>query len=184
MFFFLFLTSNVIISHNFSPSTELLDRTNVVYMFKYPLRDCVSNENNTYVGLNTSTLSRRLIINLYDSSYIALHLKTHFVSKFKFRKILVENTTIIAHEINKLRLQILEALHVKTTTTTTTTTTTKIQSIELTLKIATIHWNAFCLFCFISFLYSISLDNTLFPLIAFCFKLDPSFIQLCVYVIL
>ena len=31
----------------------------------------------------------------------------------KFQKILVENTTIIAHEINKLQQQILEALHIK-----------------------------------------------------------------------
>ena len=30
------------------------------------------------------------------------------------QKILVENTTIIAHEIDKLRLQILEAVHIKT----------------------------------------------------------------------
>ena len=34
--------------------------------------------------------------------------------KSKFQKILVENTTVIAHKINKLQLQILEALHIKT----------------------------------------------------------------------
>ena len=33
--------------------------------------------------------------------------KTHSIPKSKFRKILVENTTTIAHEINKLPLQIL-----------------------------------------------------------------------------
>ena len=32
----------------------------------------------------------------------------------KFRRILFENTTIIAHEIDKLRQQFLEALHLKT----------------------------------------------------------------------
>ena len=53
-------------------------------------------------------------MHLNDSSSIALHLKTHFIPKSKFRKFLVENTTIIAHEINMLRLQILEALHIKT----------------------------------------------------------------------
>ena len=51
---------------------------------------------------------------LTDSSSIALHLETHSIPKSKFRKILVENTTIIAYEIDKLRLQILEALHIKT----------------------------------------------------------------------
>ena len=53
-------------------------------------------------------------MHLNDSSSIALHLKTHSIPKSKFRKILTENTTIIAHEINKLQLQILEALHIKT----------------------------------------------------------------------
>ena len=44
---------------------------------------------------------------LYDSNSIALHLKTLIILKSEFRKILIDNTTIIAHEINKLRLQIL-----------------------------------------------------------------------------
>ena len=51
---------------------------------------------------------------LDDSSSIALHPKTHFIPKSKFQKILVEKTTIIVHKINKLQLQILEALHIKT----------------------------------------------------------------------
>ena len=84
-------------------------------MFKCPLGDCVSNENNTYVGLTTTTLSRQLTMHLNDSSSLALYLKTHSIPKFKFRKILVENTTIITHEINKLQQQILEALHIKKT---------------------------------------------------------------------
>ena len=104
-------TSILIISQNSSPFTELLDKTNVVYMFKSPLEECVSKENNTYVGLTTTTLSRRLTMHLNDSSSIALHLKTHSIPKFNFRKILVENTTI-ADEINKLRPQIQEALHI------------------------------------------------------------------------
>ena len=53
-------------------------------------------------------------MHLNDSSSIDLHLKTHSIPKSKFRKILVENTTINAKEINKLRQQILEALHKET----------------------------------------------------------------------
>ena len=53
-------------------------------------------------------------MHLNDSSSIALNLKTYSFPKSKFRKILLENTTIIAHEMNKLRLQILEALQIKT----------------------------------------------------------------------
>ena len=52
-------------------------------------------------------------MHLNDSSSIALHVKTHSISKSKFRKILVENTTIIVYEIDNLWLQILEALHIK-----------------------------------------------------------------------
>ena len=99
-------------------------------MFKYPLGDCASNENNTYVGRTPTVLSRCLTMHLNDSSSIALHLKSHSIPKSKFRKIRVENITIIAHEINKQRLKILEALHTKPNTK-------KQKSIELILKTAT-----------------------------------------------
>ena len=82
-------------------------------MFKCPLGDCISKENSAYVGLTTTTLSGRLTMHLNDSSSIALHRKNHSIPKSKFRKNLVENTSIIAHEIDKLRLQIIEALHIK-----------------------------------------------------------------------
>ena len=76
----------------------------------------VSKENNAYVGLTTTTISRQLKMHLIDFSSIALNLKIHSIpkSKSKFQKILIENTTVIAHKINKLWLQILEALHIKT----------------------------------------------------------------------
>ena len=49
-----------------------------------------------------------------DSSSIAWHIKTHFIPKYKIWKILVENTTIISHEFDKLQQQIQETLHKKT----------------------------------------------------------------------
>ena len=55
-------------------------------------------------------------MHLNDSSSIDFHLKNHSIPKSKFRKILVENITILAHEIDKLRLQIQEALYIKTKT--------------------------------------------------------------------
>ena len=72
-----------------------------------------------------------------DSSSIVFHLKNHSIPKSKFRKIPVENTTIIVYKIDKLRLQILEALHIKTK---------DLKSIELILKIVTMFWNAFIIF--------------------------------------
>ena len=124
------------------------------------LEDCVANENNTYVGLTATTLSRRFTMHLNDSSSKALHLKTHSIPKSKFRKILVENTTIIAQEINKLRLQILEALHIKTK---------NLESIELISKIATMFWNAY-----ISLWFSISIDGVRFFLNALASQVYPT----------
>ena len=86
----------------------------MIYIFKCPLGDCVSIENNMYVDLTTATLSGWLTMHLNDSNSIALHLKTHSIPKSKFLKIFVENTIIVAHEINKLQLQILKAVHIKT----------------------------------------------------------------------
>ena len=111
-------------------------------MFKCPLGDCISNENNMYVGLTTSTLAWWLAMSLDDSSSIALHLKTHSIPKSKFWKVWVENTIIIAHEINKLWLQILEARHIKK----------DLESIELNLKIVTMFRNAFSLFFLIFYI--------------------------------
>ena len=78
--------------------------------------ETVYNENNMYISLNTTTFSRHLTMHLNDSSSIALHLKTLSIPESKFQKILVENITIKTHEINKLRQQILEGLHIKTKT--------------------------------------------------------------------
>ena len=39
-----FKTSNIITSNNTSPSTELLDWTNFVYMFKCPLGNCLQRK--------------------------------------------------------------------------------------------------------------------------------------------
>ena len=69
-------------------------------------------------------------MHLNDSSSIALHVKTHSIPKSKSRKFLFENTTIITHEIDKLRLQILEAIYIYMKQ--------KLKSIELILKIVTI----------------------------------------------
>ena len=82
----------------------------------------------------------------------------------------------MAHEINKLQLQILEALHIKTK---------NLEFIKLTLKIATMFWNVFSPIL----KYSIFLDNILYLLIVFCFEFVQSrwhlsFIQFCIYVLL
>ena len=57
----------------------VLQKTNVIYKFKCPLGDCISDNNNIYVGLTSTTLSRRLTMHLSDTSSIAQHLKKTFM---------------------------------------------------------------------------------------------------------
>ena len=67
-----FKSSNFVIKNNSSPSIWVLQKTNVIYQFEYPLGDCIF-ENNIYVGLISTTLSRRLTMHLSDTSSIAQH---------------------------------------------------------------------------------------------------------------
>ena len=60
-----------------SPSIGVLQKTNVIYKFKCPLGDCISDNDNIYVGLTSTTLLRRLTMHLSDTSSIAQHLKKH-----------------------------------------------------------------------------------------------------------
>ena len=108
-----FKTSNLIISITLLHLLDFPIEPTSYFCLKCPLIGYVSKENSTYVGLTTTTLSRRLTMHLNDTRSIAFHLKNNSIPKSKFRKILVENTTTIAHEIDKLRLQILDALHIK-----------------------------------------------------------------------
>ena len=72
-----FKTSNLVIRNNSSLSIGVLQKTNVIYKFKCPLGDCISDNNNIYVGLTSTTLSRRLTMHLSDTSSIAQHLKKY-----------------------------------------------------------------------------------------------------------
>ena len=49
-------------------------------------------------------------MHLSDTSSIAQHLKKHSCPTTQLRKILTDNTTILEHQNNKQKLQILEAL--------------------------------------------------------------------------
>ena len=66
-----------------------------------------------YVGLTSTTLSRRLTMHLFDTSSIAQHLEKHSSPTTQLRNILTDNTTILEHQNNKQKLQILEALHIR-----------------------------------------------------------------------
>ena len=109
-----FKTSNLVIRNNTSPLIGVLQKTNVINQFLCPLGDCITeNNDNIYVGLTSTTLLRRLITHQSDTSSIAQHLKKHSCPTTELRKILTENTTILEHQNNKQKLQILETLHIR-----------------------------------------------------------------------
>ena len=64
--------------------------TNVIYQFKWPLGDCISENNNIYLGLTSTTLSRRLTMHLSDTSSIAQHLKNIHAQQQDYRKFLLK----------------------------------------------------------------------------------------------
>ena len=64
----------------------VLQKTNVIYKFKCPLGDCISDNNNIYVGLTSTTLSRRLTMHLSDTSSIAQHLKNIHAQRHSYGK--------------------------------------------------------------------------------------------------
>ena len=117
-----FKTSNLVIKNNSSPSIRVLQKKkknnliylyNILYQFKCPLWDCISENNNIYADLAATIQSRRLTMHLSDTSSIAQHLKKYSCPTTKLRKIISENKTILEHHNNKQKLQILEALHIR-----------------------------------------------------------------------
>ena len=63
--------------------------------------------------LTSTKLSRRLTMHLSDTSSIAQHLKKYSGPTTELRKILTDNKTILEHQNNKQKLQILKALHMR-----------------------------------------------------------------------
>ena len=83
-----FKTSNLVITNNSSPSIGVLQKTNVIYQFTCPVGDCISENNNTFVGLTSTTLLRRLTVHLCDTSSIAQHLKNIHAQQQNYGKFL------------------------------------------------------------------------------------------------
>ena len=52
-------------------------------------------------------------MHLSDTNSTAQHLKKHSCLTTQLRKILTDNTTIVEHQNDKQKLQILEALHIR-----------------------------------------------------------------------
>ena len=93
-----------------APRPETLQKTNLVYEYTCKYGEC-EHLNSSYIGLTTTTLSRRLTMHL-QSGAIKQHTRwDHNVDLT--REMLVRNTRIIDLENDYNRLQILEALYIR-----------------------------------------------------------------------
>ena len=93
--------------NNQAPPPPPLQQTNLIYEYKCPIGEC-EHQNNSYIGLTTTTLSRRLTMHLQQGGP-KHHTQNHHNTPLT-RDMLVKNTNIIARETNYNRLHILEAL--------------------------------------------------------------------------
>ena len=100
-------TASLISKNNQSPPPPSLQRTNLIYEYKCNIDEC-GRQPSSYVGMTTTTLSRRLTMHLQSGAPKKHSLQAH--SKILTREMLVNNTTIIQSESNFTRLQIIEAL--------------------------------------------------------------------------
>ena len=106
IYYYKFKTSNLVINNSPSTSIGVLQKTNVIYQLKCPLEDFISENNNVYVCLTSTTLSRRLITHLSYTSSIAQHRKKHSCPTTEFREILMlpwfKTTSDIQNDIDRL----------------------------------------------------------------------------------
>ena len=102
-------TCNLVMKNNLSDNTSDMNRTGVVYQYTCPIGDCKLRKI-SYVGMTTTTLSRRLTSHLQTGSPKTHTLQEHGITLT--REMLVNNTDIIDASSDKRRLQIKEALHI------------------------------------------------------------------------
>ena len=102
--------SNLIMKNNTTKKLNKLQKTNVVYDFTCPHEGCTLRKSN-YIGMTTTSLSRRLTMHLQTGSIKDHMLHTH--KSTLTRKQLEDNTTIIKHCPDFTRLQIIESLYIR-----------------------------------------------------------------------
>ena len=101
-------TKTLVMKNNQAPSPPELKQTNLVYEYQCKLGECEHLTQNSYVGLTTTSLSRRLTMHV-GSGAPKSHTRSHHRNTLT-RDMLVNNTKIIRRENDKTRLHIYEAL--------------------------------------------------------------------------
>ena len=98
-------TFNLVMKNNSRPKSQNSSRTNVVYQFDCPLPHSRAE---SYIGMTQATLNHRLI-NHAQAGSIFKHFREHHDFK-PTRKLLLNNTSIIATAENRYKLAVKEAL--------------------------------------------------------------------------
>ena len=101
----------LVMRNNLTRDTSVLKKTNVIYQFSCPYEDCQLRRTGDYIGLTTTTLSRRLTMHLQNGAPSEHMLQVH--KKHITRKDLTENTMILRNMHDKRRLPVLEALLIR-----------------------------------------------------------------------
>jgi hypothetical protein len=104
-------TSNLIMKNNLCRNQDKLKSTNVIYQYNCKIGECELQESANYIGMTTTTLSRRLTMHL-ASGGPKIHSEVNHKQKLT-RAQLVDNTTIIRSCNDYTRLQIMEAIIIK-----------------------------------------------------------------------
>ena len=102
-------TRSLVMKNNLNSSKDKLKCTNVVYRFICPHEDCRLRPE-TYIGVTTTSLSRRLTMHLRDGAP-----KEHMQERHNTtltRQHLTDNTTIITSCHDRRKLWVLESLHI------------------------------------------------------------------------
>ena len=102
--------SNLFMKNNLSKNYNPLKQTNVIYKYSCPEEGCKLLNNVSYIGVTTTSLSRRLTMHAREGS-IRKHMKqTH--NKTLTRQDLVDNTKILRHCNNHKKLHIFEKVYI------------------------------------------------------------------------
>ena len=101
-------TSQLYIKNNNTKPPAPLQTANVIYKHECSAEDCGPH---TYIGMTTTTLSRRLTCHLQQGA-IKEHYQTHHQANLT-RKTMETGTTIIDREQDARRIKLLEALYIE-----------------------------------------------------------------------
>ena len=91
------------------PPTNPLQEVNVVYQHTCTVGDC-SHLNSKYIGVTSTTLSKRITAHLQDGAIRRHYMNEHGI--ILKRQHMENNTTILVKENNIRRLKMTEAVHI------------------------------------------------------------------------